>query len=414
MSGLVVTSEARPPRLVAVTFMVTTVLYVIGVAFVIANAVAGAGSVPGPIAFDLITFAFSVSGILIARHQPGNPITWILLGIGFSFGLSAALDGYAQAALVAHPGSLPGGIGAVVLGSWLWVPGIVPMGTFLLLLFPDGRLPSRRWRVVAWASAASLVAAVLAILLQPGSLADDGFPNLTNPIGLPALAPVANVLYASIVTIPLCVVASAAALVIRFRRSTGVERLQLKWLAAAAATLAVTYGTAMIASIPVPWLQSSTPTPILVLQIIPIGCFVLIPLSIGVAILRYRLYDIDRLISRTLAYVLLTALLVGVYAAIVVGLGAATGRTDSPILIAGATLAVAALFRPARRGIQAVIDRRLYRRRYDAEMVLGSFASRLRDEVDLDTLSAELRTAAGRAVQPASVGVWIRGPGGLA
>jgi predicted membrane-bound spermidine synthase len=165
----------------------------------------------------------------------------------------------------------------------------------------------------------------------------------------------------------------------------------------------------MIASVNYPWLEAATPAPIAVLQTAAICSFVLIPLSMGVAILRYRLYDIDRLISRTISYFVLTALLVGVYVAIVVGIGAATGRTNSPILIAGATLVVAALFGPARRRIQGLIDRRLYRRRYDAERVLGTFASRLRDELDLDTLSNELGAAASSAVQPATVGVWIQG-----
>lgn len=408
-AGATAERERRLRRLADVTFAVSTALFVVGAVFQVANATAGVGTAPGPLAFDVITFTFALTGILIARHQPTNPITWILLGIGFAWGLGNALEGYTNAALIAHPGSLPGGVYVDVLGAWLWVPGIVPMGTFLLLLFPDGHLPSPRWRIVGWATAGTMALAALAIVFKPGNLADDGFPNLTNPLGLRALEPLLNLLLVTIVLIPVCVVASAVALVIRFRRSRGVVRLQLKWFTAAASVVAVTYGVAMIVSVNYPWLEVGTPAPIAVLQTVAILSFVLIPLSMGVAILRYRLYDIDRLISRTISYFLLTALLVGVYAAIVVGIGAATGRTNSPILIAGATLVVAALFGPARRRIQGLIDRRLYRRRYDAEHVLGTFASRLRDELDLDTLSDELGAAASSAVQPATVGVWIRG-----
>jgi hypothetical protein len=207
-------------------------------------------------------------------------------------------------------------------------------------------------------------------------------------------------------------IASAVALGVRFRRSRGVERLQLKWLATAAAVVAAVYALALVVSLDQSWGKADTPTWVAVIQNVALASFALIPIAIGIGILRYRLYDIDRLISRTIAYSLLTAVLVGVYAAIVVGIGAATGRSDNPVIIAGATLLVAALFGPVRRRIQGLIDRRLYRRRYDAELVLASFAARMRDELDLEALARELRSATTHAVQPESVGLWIRRHGG--
>ncbi len=260
---------------------------------------------------------------------------------------------------------------------------------------------------MVWLSVISMVVVSIAIVFAPATLAEDGYPKLDNPLAIESLHPVLDALQAFLIAIPVCMVASAAALVVRFRRSRGVERLQLKWLAAAASAVAVVYALALVVSFGQSWTKPDTPGWAAVIQTVALASFALIPISIGIGILRYRLWDIDRLISRTIVYFLLTAVLVGVYAAIVVGIGAATGRSDNPVVIAGATLLVAALFGPVRRRIQAVIDRRLYRRRYDAEQVLATFAARLRDELDMDALARELRTATTRAVQPESVGVWI-------
>jgi hypothetical protein len=198
-------------------------------------------------------------------------------------------------------------------------------------------------------------------------------------------------------------------LIVRFRRSRGVERLQLKWLAAAASIGVGLYALSSVATA-ANWNRRGDPLWLTVVQNLSLFAFMLIPVSIGLAILRYHLFDIDRIISRTLSYFLLTALLVGVYALIVVGIGTLTGRSNNPVLIAGATLLVAALFGPLRRRLQGAIDRRLYRRRYDAERVLGSFASLLRDQLDLGALSSELQATVAQAVQPTRVGVWFRAP----
>jgi hypothetical protein len=318
------------------------------------------------------------------------------------------MEGYGSYALATRPGSLPAGAAVDAASAWLWVPGIVPAGTLLILLFPDGRLPSPRWRWVVWLTIASMVLVSIAITFEPGTLADEGFPHLHNPLAIPALKPVLDPLQLFLIGIPVCMVASAAALVVRFRRSRGAERLQLTWLAMAAAVVAAVYAVALIASVGQSWGQADTSGWVSVLQNLALASFALIPISIGIAILRYRLYDIDRLISRAVAYAIVTALLVGVYAAVVVGLGAAFGRSENPVLIAGATLLVAAMFGPVRRRVQAAVDRRFNRRRYDAERVLGTFVARLRDELDIDALTGELATTAASAVQPSSVGVWIR------
>jgi hypothetical protein len=291
----------------------------------------------------------------------------------------------------------------------MWDPVIIPVATLLLLLFPDGKPLSPRWRIVVWLSLFAMIAVFLGIILSPGAVTADDIPtNIDNPLSVPGLEPVAQTLLFALVLVPICMVLSAVSLVIRYRRSRGVERVQLKWLATSAAISISIYALALLAGLG-PALFGTEPGPwVSVLDLLAVASLLLIPISIGVAILRYRLYDIDRIISRTIAYFLLTAVLLAVYALIVVGIGTATGKSDNPALIAGATLAVAALFRPVRRRLQERIDRRLYRRRYDAERVLGSFASRLRDELDLDALSAELLAAVSQAVQPARSGVWIR------
>jgi hypothetical protein len=403
-------ANARARRASA-AFLLVCVVAAIGFVFDVLDARHPA-TLAGPPLIQVMMLSFPVVGLLIARREPRNPIGWILLGIGLAWALSAALGGYAAYSLLVRPGSLPGGAVADASSAWLWVPAVVPMGTFLLLLFPDGRLLSPRWRWVMWCSGAVMLAVALAITFEPRSLAEDGFPGVSNPLGVSALEPLLTVFRSLLFVIPACFVASATGLVIRFRRSTGIQRLQLKWLVAAAATVAMAFAAALVATGGQGWGQPTTAGWILAIQNAALVSFALIPASIGVAILRYRLYDIDRLLSRTLTYALLTALLVAVYALIVVVVSAVTGRTNSPVVIAGSTLVVAALFGPARRRIQRLIDRRFFRRGYDAERVLTAFSARLRDELDLESVSGELRTAVAGAVQPSRVGVWIRRTGG--
>jgi hypothetical protein len=286
----------------------------------------------------------------------------------------------------------------------VWTVAFFPLVTILVPIFPTGRLPSRRWRPV-------LVAAVvvLATVVVCGAFVDPiRTPSLTqtipNPIGVggPALATIESIAYVTgLVLMVLCVVG----LVLRYRRSTGVLRLQLSWFTWAFAVAVFFLIVNFMAAGP----NGEDTTVAAIAGVLMSAGFAFVAVGVGIAVLRYRLYDIGRIINRTIVYALLTAVLVGLYAAIVVGIGSLLGGRSSPVLIAAATLVVAALAGPARRRIQTLIDRRFYRRRYDAERVLAEFGSRLRDEVDVDELRRLLGTTAERTVQPERVGVWIRG-----
>jgi hypothetical protein len=366
-------------------------------------------------AFASIISVFPVVGLLILRQQPRNTIGWILQAIGLAWGFGALADNYVRYALLVDPGSLPAPDVVAAVAEGVWVPGIGLMGTFLLLLYPDGRLPSRRWRKLAWLAAATLPTAYLAVTLQPRSLSAP--VPLDNPLGVESARRVIDILLiGSVAVLPVCTVASAAAVVARFRRSRGTERLQLKWLATASGVVAALFLLAMVATFAslsgVPpdgggaaraawqgWLEN-----------VAVSSFVLLPVSIGVAILRHRLYDIDVVINRALVYGALIAALAGVYLGSVLVLQLVlrpvTSRSD--LAVAASTLAVAALFRPARARIQAVVDRRFFRQRYDAGLTLDAFATRLRHELDLESVGADLRSVVHDTVAPVHVSLWLR------
>ncbi len=344
--------------------------------------------------------AFMVVGALVVTHRPGNAIGWI-----FSASALLAVTGqmagqYAVYASGTRPGSLPGATLALWYGSWPWFLVLALTLVFTPLLFPTGRLLSPRWRPVAWLAglATALPTALVSVApdLSLGTVPDR---VTANPIGVAAAG---NLLKGPVVPalIMLLVVLAAAAfasLVIRFRRSQGAERQQLKWFTYAAALVPLSVvGDAL----PAPVGDLATALPI-----------VFLPVAAGIAILRYRLYDIDRLINRTLVYGLLSALLAGIYGGVVLVLGqlfGGVGRDPPSWVVAWATLAVAALFQPARRRIQAVVDRRFNRRRYDAANTVEAFTVRLRDEVDLDALSAELLTVVDQTMQPTKAFLWLR------
>jgi hypothetical protein len=355
-------------------------------------------------------FTFPVVGVMVASRHPRNAVGWILLAIGLTWELEV-ISLYTDYGYT-NPGSLPRPDIAAALHGGLWVPAIGLMGTFLLLLFPNGRLPSPRWRPLAWASAIVLVLCTVVITVYPGPLTESGLPNVQNPLGIDALAPLVSGLAGLVLLIPLCIVGSVASLIGRFRASRGTERLQLKWLAAAAGIAAGLYLVAMITSIPFDWSTIETPLWITIIQNIALFSFVLIPIAVGVAILRHRLYDIDRIINRTLVYGAVTALLAMVYAIGVFGVGGivleATDQEGGRLAVAASTLAIAALFRPVRSRVQTFIDRRFYRSRYDAARTLEEFAARLRDQLDLDSLRGELLAAVDQTVHPAHATLWIR------
>jgi hypothetical protein len=332
--------------------------------------------------------SFPVVGALIATHRPRNPIGWLFCVVGIFQGLIIATEAYSDYVLQVAPGTVPGGLLTNWVAQWVWAPSVGLLVTFVPLLFPDGRLPSPRWRPVAWLSALSIVltCGLYGVLLWPLRAVVD-----RDPIEL-LTAGQAIVLNSSFPFMVLCGLACLTALAVRFRRARGIERQQLKWLLFAAAITVVSLSLSLVVNRL--WLLPLAPA---------------IPVAAGIAILRYRLYDIDRIISRTLAYGLLTVILGGCYAALVLGLGQLLGR-DSPLVVAGATLAVAALFQPARRRIQQTVDRRFNRRRHDAAKTIRAFTVRLRDEVDLDTLSAELLAVVDQTIQPTKASLWLRSP----
>ena len=336
--------------------------------------------------------AFLVVGCLILARRPGNLIGWIFTAIGLLTAAADLAEPYATYAY-AHPGSLPVPTVAAWVNTWIWSPTILLMVVFPLLLFPTGRSLSPRWRPVTWLAVGLTAAYTGAGALAPALQLPTG-RTVANPIGVAGIDLDRGLLGAVLSGLLLVVLAAAIlALVVRFRRSRGIERQQLKWF---------TYAGALVLLAPLSNALIGNVSYVLVLAL---------PVAVGVAVLRYRLYDIDRLINRTVVYGLLTALLGGVYAGVVLVLGqvfGGVGRDPPSWAVAGATLAVAALFQPARRRIQAVVDRRFNRRRYDAAKTIQAFATRLRDQVDLDTLTGELLAVVDLTMQPTQVSVWLR------
>jgi hypothetical protein len=406
-------------RLAWALFAVTVGLFVVGIVLAPTTDQSGTSdwelSELGAYLFVVAMLSFAAVGVLIAVRLPKNAIGWLLLAIGFSWGLVVATDGYLIRATELSPGSLPNPSLVAAISGSLWVLPIGLMGNYLILLFPDGHLPSARWRPLAWISAGALVVSTISILFSPGSLADVGLPGETNPLGVESLEAVLEALQVAIVLIPITIVVSAVALIGRYRRSRAEERVQLKWLTAAGATVACLYLVAMAGSLT--YAFDSGPDPLWgqVLDQVALVSFGLIPVAIGAAILKHHLYDIDLIINRTLVYGGLTALLATTYFGIVVLLqGVVPGAGDSDLTIAGSTLAVAALFRPLRARLQGFIDRRFYRRKVDAQHTLESFSSRLRDDVDLDHLSADLLGVVRDTMQPEHASLWLRGAGSTA
>ncbi|CAN5126845.1 hypothetical protein BH24ACT12_BH24ACT12_24270 [soil metagenome] len=377
------------------------------------STVTNLGEYVNELGFLLLILIFPLTGALILRRQPRNTIGWLLQGIGLVWGLGGFTDNYARYGLLVNPGSLPRPDIAAALNGGIWVPAIGLMGTFLILLYPDGHLPSPRWRPVAWLSAVTIMALTVTLYLTPGRLELGPVPMLENPLGWEAAQPVLGVVFGILLTLlPVCVVACAVALVLRFRRSRGTERLQLKWLATAGAVVAFTFLVSMAVPLLTGALASSDGSPdwLAVLDTVSFLSFALLPAAIGIAILRHRLYDIDVVVNRALVYGSLTATLASVYLALVLLLQQVLSplTAESDLAVAGSTLTVAALFRPARARFQALVDRRFYRSRYDAARTLEGFAARLRDELDLEALGSDLRHVVQDTMHPAHVSLWLR------
>jgi hypothetical protein len=357
------------------------------------------------LAFGGVLAAYATVGAVVAARHPDNAVGWLCLAVGFLGSMDAFAVPYAAYALLTRPGSLPGGLAMAWLSLWLgWAWGLT--FTFLPLLFPTGRLPTSRWRPVAWATAVVLITSCVVAAVTPGPMAvQPGWPR--NPLGIESAATTLQrieglLLLCTVAVTVLC----AGSLLVRFRRARGVERQQLKWFTYAIALFALLFIVFLLTSLlGVQWL-SETASDVL----FGIG-YGLIPIGAGIAILRYRLYEIDRIINRTLVYGLLTAILGGLYVGVILLLSQLFGGVadDPPSwVIAGATLAVAALFQPARRRVQQLVDRRFNRRRYDAARTVDAFSIRLRDQVDLDTLTTELLTVVDQTVEPTTSSLWLR------
>ena len=351
--------------------------------------------------------AFATVGAFVIWRRPGNAIGWVFLAIGVAVSVRVGAAQYAEYSLLVRPGALPGGRFAVSLGEALSTLMFALLG-LALLLFPDGRLPSRRWRKLLWILGAAALFGVVGLGLRPGHFAEtEAFDAFSNPLGVgsdPEPFDALGGLSWLLVTSGL--VACGVAMVRRMRRAHGIERLQLKWIAFAASLFAV--GFLVISITFFVELSGSIIDPLRT-AVLGFG-FCTIPIAAGIAILRYRLYDIDVVINRTLVYGALTAILAGVYigSVLLLQLLLRPLTADSNLAIAGSTLAVAALFRPARTRIQGAVDRRFFRRKYDAARTLERFGTHLRDEVALDSLSAELRAVVVETMQPAHVSLWLR------
>ncbi len=312
---------------------------------------------------------------------------------------------------MAGPGSVPFPAAIGSLGAALAPATVGLIGTYLILLFPNGRLPSRRWRPLAWLSGAVIVLMSVGGVLTPGKLED--LRGVRNPFGLEQYPWVGDVAQSVVLLLPLCILASVASLVLRFLRSSGEERAQIKWLAFAASILGVGFSSFVILGFFTVEEPTAGPDPLWVnlIEDAVTMSFAGVPVAVGVAVLRYRLYDIDLLINRALVYGPLTATLALFYVGGVVGLQyvfrGLTGQ-ESTLAVVASTLAIAAVFNPLRRRVQGFVDRRFYRRKYDAAKTLAAFNARLREETDLETLSEYLVGVARESVQPEHVSLWLR------
>jgi hypothetical protein len=395
--------RARSPSLLAWgCWALSTLLGVSALILMVANGTTLRGFLTDtlPIGAEL-AIIFPIVGVLIVTARPGNPVGWIFCVIGLSQGLVEASFQYATFAYETRSDpSLPLAGVAAWLNLWVWMPGFGSLLTFLPLFFPDGRLPSKRWRPVAWLTGVAFVGmGVFAV----GTLGRGGAAMFTDRSL--SFGPVELFLEGAFQLLLLCALASIASVIVRFRRVGGVERLQLKWFTYAVTTVvlfALLIESQLGPELGPEWRVAAT---LLGMLLIPT-----VPAATAIAILRYRLYEIDRIINRTLVYGLLTALLVTGYAGAVLLLRSVLPLPDdSPVVVAGSTLAMAALFGPLRGRVQRLVDSRFYRSRYDAQRTVEGFAERLRRQTDLDALTGDLLSVVGRTVHPASASVWLSG-----
>jgi len=353
-------------------------------------------NVPSVILESVMLTMFAGIGALVASRRPRNPVGWLLMATGLSFGTFLFAERLGWHNLLADRALTARVADWLWVANWGWIPAVVPLFVFVPLLFPTGRPLSPRWTRFAWG--AGLVSTLLLVsgALAPGKL--ENYTSVDNPFGAGHAAQVVEDI--SFPLLGVCALASVASLALRFRRSHGVERQQIKWVWAAGSVLVVTFVVSAL-------LENAYAG---VAEVIQFVGFLAVPAAVAVAILRYRLYDIAVVVNRTLVYGSVTAALALVYLASVLLLQLILDpvTSGSSLAVAVSTLAVAALFRPIRARIQELVDRRFYRRRYDAARTLEAFSARLREELDLDSLSGELRAVLQETMQPSHVSLWLK------
>ncbi len=364
----------------------------------------GGASILANLPFIVMVLAFDVIGVVITTRRPGNAIGWLVLLIGLSWSAGDLLSAFGQ---YGFDHGWSGTDVLIAVSQPTWLPPIGLTGTFLILLFPDGHLPSPRWRWFAWTIAVGMTLVGLALLLAPGTFADSGYPTVSNPLGIEAMRPFQGVLLAGLLIIPIGMLGSMVALVQRYRRSAGAERQQMKWLAYAAALAAFTYAGAMVGSI----LKGSAPDPgwLVVWQNLSLATLALIPVAIGIAVLKYRLYDIDVVINKTIVFGALAAFIGAVYVTVVVLLGAAIGATTTnPALSIAATAIVALLFEPVRVRVQRVANRFVYGERASPYEVLSRFSDRIAGTYATEDVLPRTARVIAEGTGAERVGVWLR------
>ena len=384
----------RPTSWPVVATFVLILLEIVGALVLSTLSGQGPGSDATAYATVLFVLATSAVGTLIGLRRPGNTIGWLLRVAAFGFATGSFLVVYVEVA-VAQAGSLPVGPIAVWLGDLMFQLAFGVSATFLLLLFPTGHLSSPRWKLVGWMAGLGMALLFAAVLVGPGAF--EGLP-IKNPLALEETSPILRVFESAFYLMLVPILASVASLIVRYRQSAGEERQQLKWVAVGVVVLAIgVAGT-------VAWDGLSDDTVNLVIAL----SLTAVPISIGMAILRYRLYDIDRIISRTVSYGAVTALLAGAYVALVFVLGDLLPSRGNSLVVAASTLTVAALFNPLRRRVQSIVDHRFNRSRYDLYRTIEAFTQRLRTEVDLDQLARDLQNVAADSMHPKSMSLWLR------
>ncbi|HZD16712.1 MAG TPA: histidine kinase, partial [Actinomycetota bacterium] len=354
------------------------------------------GSVSDGLAFGLLMVLFPVVGFLVIVRRPRTTLGWLMFSLGFVFALP--FESYARFALTARAGGLPGGALTLALAGPTWIPFIAISG-YLLLLFPDGHLPSPRWRWLAWACGLGLGILGFLILTDPVIGPDFGLPEMHNPLGIEALGSVGGPAIFLAASAPILILGGAAGMIVRLRRAAnGVERHQLRWLAFAAVVVAALYGLAFLGNEQwSSWFQA-----------IGVGSFILIPVAIGVAVLRYRLYDIDVVIKKTVVFAILAVFIAVVYVALVVGVGALVGSRGSPVLSAFAAGVVALVFQPVRARARRLADRLVYGERATPYEVLAHLSDQLAGTYAADDVLPRIARVLAEGVGAARARVWLR------